>query len=278
MTSNVPKALVGLYHMSSFQNIYRGFLLSKPKERFETILEPLQAMTTLACLSECPVGSKITIQSNLLFIQHPSWSQGIMRAYNHDNKDDLFFLYSVISRFISFYKNLHPTRGEIALHLYEQVRTMAIKGIDRLIQTYSYTEKHSLLHTMNMYRSMLMAASSEVEATDWGIAPKLDLEELDKVNEGAGSSRRTSRSNSLEEGSVNESLHGGSDTPHENLDAVFIKIVDLYSDDDLRILYHSLRLLSKNSSEHESYISGLEKVMQSTNNNIRKWINENIVF
>ena len=264
--------------MNSLQNVYRGLLLSKPKERFETILEPLQAMSTIACLSECPVGSKITIQNNLLYIQHPSWSQGIMRAYNHDNKDDLFFLYSVISRFISFYKNLHISKGEIALALYEQVRTMAIKGIERLIQTYSYTEKHSLLHTMNMYKSMLIGASIDGGVSDWGIAPKLDMGDFDRGEDGGGGSRRTSRSNSLEEGSVSESVQSGSEPNHENLDTVFIRIVDLYSEDELRILFHSLKLLSKHPEEHESYISGLEKVMDSTNRNIRKWINENIVF
>ena len=125
---------------------------------------------------------------------------------------------------------------------------------------------------------MLIGASNDESISDWGIAPKLDIGDIDRGEEASGGSRRTSRSNSLEEGSVNESVHGGSDTNHENLDTVFIRIVDIYSEDELRILFHSLNLLSKHPEEHESYISGLEKVMDSTNRKIRKWINENIVF
>ena len=38
----------------------------KKKERFETILEPLQALVQIAFLSYYPIGSKLTIKNNIL--------------------------------------------------------------------------------------------------------------------------------------------------------------------------------------------------------------------
>ena len=78
----------------------------KKKERFDIILEPLQAVTQLALLSFCPKGSKLTIANNLLTIQEPSWVQGMWRSYNNDTKEDLFFLFNAIVRFNRFYSYL----------------------------------------------------------------------------------------------------------------------------------------------------------------------------
>ena len=88
--------------MEALKSLYNLFYADK-KERVEMVLEPLQAMTQLAIMTYCPVGSKLSISNNLLCIQIPSWSQSVTRSYNHDKKDDLFFLFSVINRFNSFY-------------------------------------------------------------------------------------------------------------------------------------------------------------------------------
>ena len=76
---------------------------SKKKERYETILEPMQAILQLALLSFCPKGTKISISRNILHLQQPNISQGIVRWYNNDNKDDLFYLFYACKRFPQFY-------------------------------------------------------------------------------------------------------------------------------------------------------------------------------
>ena len=73
--------------------IYNTFV-SKKKERFNIILEPLQAFIQLALLSFAPVDSKINIHNNILYIQIPGWKQTIMRTYYNDSKNDLFFLFN----------------------------------------------------------------------------------------------------------------------------------------------------------------------------------------
>ena len=278
MASNLPKALVGLYHMSKLHGLYRGLLSSRPKERFETILEPMQAMARIACLSVCPTGTKVTIQNNLLYVQHPTWAQGILRAYNNDNKDDLFFLFNVITRFISFYKPAGLGKDLIGARLYELVRTMAMDGIDRLAQTYNTSDKHSLLHTLHMYKSMLAGASTAVGDPDWGIAPRIDLGDL------MSGSRKSSRSNSLDDVDSAETSSvasgGGVGAREEggDLNTIFVKIVRVYGESEMQIMYHTLLCMQRDQGEHESYIEGLEKIMEPTNRQIRKWITDNIVF
>ena len=65
------------------------------------ILEPLQAMVQLALLSICPIGTKLRIQENILQLQFPTLIQPITRWYNADKKDDVYFLYGVIKRYLS---------------------------------------------------------------------------------------------------------------------------------------------------------------------------------
>ena len=69
--------------MDGFKILYNSILQDKRKERFEMILEPLQAMVQLSILSFCPVGTKLSITNNILTIQEPSWSQSISRSYTY---------------------------------------------------------------------------------------------------------------------------------------------------------------------------------------------------
>ena len=140
--------------MEAIRTLYLLFMADKKKERFDMILEPLQAITQLALISYCPNGSKLSISNNLLTIQIPSWSQGVMRTYNHDKKDDLFFLFSVISRFNKFYSYLSDKNDETS-GLFLLLIELSKIGIDSIIQTYSRGENAHLLHTLRMYRTLL---------------------------------------------------------------------------------------------------------------------------
>ena len=243
------------------------------KERHETILEPLQALVQLACLSVCEVGTKVAITGNILQIQHPRWSQGIMRAYNQDNKEDLFFLFNVVNRFIAFYRRLDTGTGELGQSMFELVRTMAMEGLDKLTLTYSGAEKHSLLHALHMYKSMLGSVGVGVRS-----------EERDF-------SRRTSRSNSIgsTEPDEQEDIEAPDDSTHfdseagavekqAELETIFEKVTALYSHEEFRIIRDTLTLMKTHPQHHKTYIAGLESVMSPTNQNIRKWISENLVL
>ena len=140
--------------MDKVLQLYNLFKKDKKKERFDIILEPLQAITQLALLSFCPKGSKITIANNLLSIQQPHWSQGIWRSYNQDGKEDLFFLFNAIVRFNRFYSYIQEESDEFC-ELFTLLVKLSKGGIDKLLQTYANSDQPALLHTLQLYRNLL---------------------------------------------------------------------------------------------------------------------------
>jgi hypothetical protein len=149
----------------------------KKKERFDIILEPLQAVTQVALLSFCPKGSKLAIANNLLTIQTPTWTQGLWRSYNHDGKEDLFFLFNAIVRFNRFYTYLKSESDEYC-DLFDLLVQLGKRGIDKLLQTYATTEQPALLHTLQLYRILLekpnLTEAEEVEVSKLHSANSID--------------------------------------------------------------------------------------------------------
>ena len=251
--------------MDVLSRIYASLCKDKRKERFETILEPLQAITQLALLSFCPKGSKLSITNNILFIQTPTWSQPFMRSYNQDQRDDLFFLFSVIKRFNKFYSSpvnkthhsehktgahktgahktgAHKTgahNNDSAAELFGMLIELSKSGIDNLIQTYSESDQTTLLHTLRMYRTMLDKPDAFVESA--GGASAIDAE-------------------------------------RDSIDDIFIKITELYSPTYIELLHNIFKLAQSNPEHYEIYLTGINTLMDPINSQLNKWISDHIVF
>ena len=225
--------------MEVLNTIYSVVVTEKRKERFETILEPLQAITQLAMLAFCPKGSKLSISNNLLYVQTPTWSQGLLRSYNHDARDDLYFLFSVIRRFNKFYKTSEIGRSRTGNRLFLKLIELSKVGIDNLIQTYSNSDKNALLHTLRMYRTML---------------DKPDVFEND--------------------------VRDCSDQEDEksSIDDIFINITKIYKSYHIEMIYNTILATVDNPENSETYISGLNMILEPIHGLINKWICENIVF
>ena len=236
--------------MDKYLNLYHFMKRDKKKERFDIILEPLQAITQLALLSVCPKGSKLTISNNLLSIQQPGWFQGLLRSYNQDMKEDLFFLFNAIIRFNRFYDYLKNELEEYC-DLYDLLIQMSKRGIDKLVQTYATTEQPALLHTLQLYRLLL---EKPMLVTD---------NEENEINKRHGIYNNTS--------SIDK------DKPN-HIDDIFIGIRSLYSSHEFIILYQTLLLLEKNPEHHETYIQGINTLFTPTYDKIQKWISGNIVY
>lgn len=204
-------------------------LMTQQKEKVDMILEPLQVMIQLAVISHCPVGTKVSINDNLLVIQQPTWSQGILRWYKNDNKDDLYYLFHAIRRYYIWYKKKDNK-------IYNYILEKAIGGLNKLIETYKKSDRQSILHTLNLYKNVL---------------------ELDN----------TALFKSEEEHTV-------------TMDSVFGKIIGLYNEKTLRVVYNTLLLLDDetNTENKEHYINSLSNFLMPVNNNVRVWIQENLVF
>ena len=235
--------------MDSVFQIYNLFKRDKKKERFDIILEPLQAITQLALLSFCPKGSKLTISNNLLFIQPPYWGQGLWRSYNQDGKEDLYFLFNAIIRFNKFYSYLQEESEEYSSLFFLLVQ-LSKAGIDKLLQTYSNTEQPALLHTLQLYRNLL-----DKPALFSGDEP-----EIPHLERGASATATATVSKA------------------NNINDVFISIRDLYDSHELIILYQTLKLLEKKPEKYDTYIKGINTLLSPVHEQIQKWIVDNIVY
>jgi hypothetical protein len=225
--------------MEKIVQFYNLFKKEKKKERFDIILEPLQAITQLALLSFCPKGSKLTIANNLLAIQPPHWGQGLWRSYNQDVKEDLFFLFNAIVRFNRFYSYIQEESSEYS-DLFFLLVKLSKSGIDKLLQTYSNSDQPALLHTLQLYRNLLDKPSIFLEEDD--------MQPDDKI----------------------QSM--------QNIDDVFISIRKLYVSHEYILIYQSLRLLQKYPENYDTYIQGLNLLMAPVHGKIQKWIVDHIVY
>ena len=239
--------------MDKLLTFYNFFKTDKRKERFDIILEPLQAITQLALMAFCPYGSKLTISNNLLFIQSANWGQGVLRSFNNDKRDDLFFLFNSIIRFNKFYSHLKggDNSNKTDKLLYELLMRLSKKGIDNILQTYSNVDEPSLLHTLQMYKTL-----------------------LDNPNLIMDNDNNKAQKNEIQKSEASSS----SEVSKKNIDDVFIKIREIYTIYDRNMIFNILTLIEKRPEYYENYIAGLNSVMEPINVQIKKWINDHIVY
>lgn len=123
-------------------------LTTQQKERSDLILEPFQVMVQLALVSFCPVGTKISISNNILKLQKPTLFQGAWRYWNNDNKDDLYYLFHAIRRYMKWYKD---PNNKITVFILK----LAKNGLNKLIETYAQSDKKSITQTLSLYKNVL---------------------------------------------------------------------------------------------------------------------------
>jgi hypothetical protein len=305
---------------TTIQLLYKTVSGNKKKERFETILEPLQALIQIALLSYYPIGSKLTIQNNILHIQAPSYTQSVTRWYNNDTQEDLFYLFNIFCRFKKFYTDMkveHTKLFELLIHL-------AKNGINNLIRTYNQTDKTHVLHTLQMYKNMLDGTNNNYNyhtaaATPVSMIPELNHivppssmpqqqqsstnhehsphDKNNKHNNKHGYHDKKNKITRIENDNVtassisleyeNEkqlnkkelnSIHMSSFTPEIDMDTIFIKISELYTDEIFRIIYNVFIEMSHDDTNFVDYANGLNMMLHPINIRIKKWIDENIVF
>lgn len=141
---------------SQLKSLYNSlYISSKQKDKLDMILEPLQAMIQLSLLSVSPIGTKMTIQENILYLQPPSLIQPFSRWYNSDKKDDLYYLFQVIRRFIKWYNPNNSSTSPLTLELYTLIVKMSTKGLDNILSTYNSVDGTTIIQVVNMYRNIL---------------------------------------------------------------------------------------------------------------------------
>ena len=161
-----------------------------------------------------------------------------------------------LENFNSFYLFLRNKQGKTS-ELFDILVEMSKTGLDKIIQTYSrgggdYTH---LLQTLKMYRKM--------------------LERPDVFTE------KSSSSNDKSSGIVNSEHYKEKKIENEkdkNIDGIFVKISELYTEEHLSIIYNTLKLIKKHPEDCVTYMDGLNHIFSPVNTEIKKWIHENIIF
>lgn len=306
----------------------------RKKERFETILEPLQAILQIGYLSFAPIGTKLTIHSNILKIQIPNYSQPVIRWYNNDTQEDLFYLFNIFYRFKKFYHFLNDSKTNLEnKKLYDLLIELAKTGIGNLIRTYSQTEKIHILHTLQMYKGMLEGEEKGTKNNEILSQKRFDNYELSNLSSNLPNSHASIASIASQRGGAGGAGGGGGASRHDkdkdknkkthvmqkilrddspvheeereqetkntiisgiisgndstldasspevkNIDDVFIRITDIYTQEVYNIIYNTLLIMIKNDGSFDIYIDGLNKILEPTNSKIKKWIDEHIVF
>jgi hypothetical protein len=264
--------------------------LKKPRERFETILEPLQALLQIGFLAFYPIGSKLAIHNNILTVQEPGYTQNMRRWYNNDKKEDVFYLYNVFSRFNKFYKTVLTSGGGSGgenAALFALLNELAKTGINNLTRTYNQSDKIHILHTLQMYKGMLDNPElvRRLAKTDDGAG--VGAGAVAAVENDADSENDLPRQFPLKRISSSPPLRPIPTTAtsipidslvDNNIDTIFVKITDLYSQEDYTIIYHTLIKIQADPQYYMNYIEGLNKILEPVNIRIKKWIDDNIVF
>lgn len=226
----------------SLQMIYHALTAAgRAKDKGDMILEPLQAMIQLALLSTCSIGTKLHIQENILFLQPPTMIQPVSRWYHADKKDDLYFLYSVIKRFIKWYHPSNNAHSPVWLELYQLIRTMSMDGMTHLMRTYSSAESNTVIHVIQMYRNLLEFNNDKILSDEY--------------------------MTDAEKGKI-------------SVDEVFEKIVQIYDPTVLHVVFHSLTMIrdEPDPSSQQTMVEGLNHMLQKSNRLIRDWIKLNLAL
>ena len=269
--------------MDTAISLYNLFKTDKRKERFDIILEPMQALIQLALMAFCPYGSKLSISNNLLFIQQPTWVQGLIRSFNHDKRDDLFFLFNAIIRFNKFYAFLKSSELEDDHMLFDLLIRLGKRGIDNILHTYANVEQASLLHTLQMYRTLLdnpeLIVEKREKEKEHGKKNKLDAHANDSSKANDSSSSKANDSSNSSKANANDSSSSKiNNKTDKNINDVFIKIREIYTNNDRIVIANTLFLLEKRPDFYDTYITGLNAILEPINMQIKKWINDNIVY
>ena len=115
------------------------------------LLDPLSVIIKLAIIGHKPVGTKILIQNNVIYLQEPGPFQSLCRMMYKSSKSDLQFLYNPIQlACITFLtKDFEQKMPRL-----KELFTFAQQGIKKLMETYKNCSIISLC--LNYYYAIIV--------------------------------------------------------------------------------------------------------------------------
>lgn len=257
----------------------------KQKERTDMILEPLQAMIQLSLLPYSQPGTKLAIHNNILILHPPSFTQGFLRWYTGDGKDDLYYLFHVFRRFIVWYSS-NNFKNTIDNKLYNMIINNAFHGIDCLMKTYKMSEMGSLFHVLQMYKTFLQKPYYFIEQP---ILKKNKTKrrslslgncEIEETQQAESETSDNDKATTYSSPTRSPMLHSPSkEVQSINIDMIFIQSKQLYSEHVKTILVEIFsELQSAETRDYPALINGMNKILYPITRQIQPWIKQKLVF
>jgi len=129
-------------------------------QTLQYLLDPLTVIIKLAILRYKPVGTKLSIQNNALYLQEPGPFQALCRYFGHSNKSDLQYLYNPIYFACKNYLLPNsPKYNDRMISLFK----LAQHGLQRLGDTYAHCTVMQLC--LNYYYAIVAHALDNESST-----------------------------------------------------------------------------------------------------------------
>ena len=125
--------------------------------------------------------------------------------------------------------------------LYKLIITMSIEGLSNLFKTYTTSDSNTVIHVIQMYKNLLEYNNDKIMIEDY-----------------------------IVDGDKNKI----------NIDEVFEKIVTIYEQNIMDVIYYTL-LQSKEETEYRyqtNIIDGLNIILNKYNTIIKEWIQLNLIL
>ena len=144
------------------------------------VVDPLQAIVSLAVLNFLESGTKVSVRNYQLVIDEANMYQGLVRWWCKDTRESLHSLFNAIRRF-----NIWEEMYSLPEGFAELLRKNAAEGVEKLQETYlrndNYTEANKdkyVVDMLGMYKKMIANKSAE---NGFNQSQEKDMSEIDRV-------------------------------------------------------------------------------------------------
>lgn len=216
----------------SIRNYFKQLKTSEQNLSNLQLLEPFSIILKLAIISFKEEHTKIAISDNNMFIQTPSFYQGIIRYMYGNNREDICFLLKPIMRALELYD---PAKDEKIKYIFER----AAKGLSKLKKSYNSTSS-TVCHSLDLYISII---NSHLNGETIMVESYLESRTAPELNL-----------------SVNTRV---------NLEKIFTHI---WTDSDITLLYSMFKTADENPKIEKTYIKSIHNLIKSKIPEINKRI------
>lgn len=235
------------------------------------VLEPFTCIIRLGMLAFKPIGTKICITENSIYLQEPGLLQGTFRWMSGDNRNDLHFLKEPITKAIGEY----DLKNNTSIHY---IFKLAVRGLRRLKLSYNSDTNSSLTsHSIDYYiktledaleSSPLPSQFIQASSSQQNHTHDVDMEDHEdpEDNKNTEHIQRTKGSKRSRHGEkANHTNHNNHTkrptcTQHADSTALQRSFRQLWEPEQIDII-HSLFLQAEQNTEEKAYLEAIEQIL-----------------